>query len=43
MVNKKAGKGEEKKKFKDAKVKWKKSKARSLLYKYVVEGQSHQM
>ena len=39
MVKKKAATGEQKKKFTEPKVKWKKSKARSLLYKYIVEGQ----
>lgn len=40
MVKKKAASmGEEKKKFKEPKMKWKKSKDRSLLCKDIVEGQ----
>lgn len=39
MVKKKAATGEQIKKFTEPKVKWKKSKARSLLYEYIVEGQ----
>jgi hypothetical protein len=39
MVKKKAATGEQTKKFTEPKVKWKKSKARSLLYEYIVEGQ----
>jgi hypothetical protein len=38
MAKKKRIVGEEEKKFKEPKVKWKKSKAKSLLYKDIIEG-----